>query len=92
MAIENISLALADSPAPIREEEAIYPLIFTSINNIPINIMVDSGSASSHVTEEIVKATSSHVQKRQIPLQVIGFGNTRSDLITEFSKIKLVGR
>ena len=89
---ENITLALADSSEPIRKEEAIYPLIFTSVNNVPMNIMIDSGSASSHATEAIVRATASNVQQREVPLQVIGFGNTRSRLITEYSEIKLTGK
>ena len=74
-----------------REDEVIYALISTKINGFPINIMVDSGAASSHITMDAVKTISGKIQKRRNPLQVLGFGNTKAQLITSYTTTTLKG-
>ena len=53
--------------------------------------MVDSGAASSHITMDAVKNISGKIQKRRNPLQVLGFGNTKAQLITSYTKTMLKG-
>ena len=88
---EKIALAFANSSNPIIDDEVIYPVICTKIHGVRLNILIDSGSASSHITEKLVKAIKATPITRQNPLQIIGFGNTKSSLITEFAQINLVG-
>lgn len=54
--------------------------------------MVDSGAASSHIISACVDAIQIKRIKRDNPLQIIGFGNKRSELIFHYSPIKLTGR
>ena len=88
---EEIALAFANSSNPIIDDEVIYPVIFTKIHGVRLNILIDSGSACSHITEKLVKAIKATPVTRQNALQIIGFGNTRSSLITEYARIQLVG-
>ena len=72
--------------------EIVYPLIQTEINGHSINIMIDTGAASSHIMAECTEKWNGKYIKREMGLQVIGFGNTRSKLITHFTPIHLIGR
>ena len=54
--------------------------------------MIDTGAASSHIMAECVEKWNGKYIKRDMGLQVIGFGNTRSKLITHFTPIHLIGR
>ena len=72
--------------------EIVYPLIQTKIHGHSVNIMLDTGAASSHIIAECVDKWNGKYIKREVGLQVIGFGNTRSKLITHFTPIHLIGR
>ena len=66
---ETVSLAPAQ-PHAEQNNEVIYGIIKTTVNNIPLTILVDSGAASSHITEKAVKDTKSPTHPRKKPLQV----------------------
>ena len=87
---ETVSLATAQTPAE-QNNEVIYGIIKTKVNNIPLTILVDSGAASSHITEKAVKETKSPTHPRKKPLQVVGFGNVESKIIDSFTVLTLVG-
>ena len=86
---ETVSLAPAQPHA--EQNEVIYGIIETTLNNIPLTILVDSGAASSHITEKAVKETKSPTHPRKKPLQVMGFGNVESKIINSFTVLTLVG-
>ena len=52
---ENVTLLNNNDKKPMRENEVSYALIRTKINGIPLNLMVDSGAASSHITMDAVR-------------------------------------
>ena len=87
---EIVSLAPAQTPAE-QNNEVIYGIINTTVNNIPLTILVDSGAASSHITEKAVNETKSPTHPRKKPLQVVGFGNVESKIIDSFTVLTLVG-
>ena len=58
--------------------EIVYPLIQTKIHGHSINIMIDTGAASSHIMAECVEKWHGKYIKRDMGLQVIGFGKNRS--------------
>ena len=77
---ETVSLAPAQ-PHAEQNNEVIYGIIKTTVNNIPLTILVDSGAASSHITEKAVKDTKSPTHPRMKPLQVVDFDNVESKII-----------
>ena len=62
----------------------------TPIHQIYI-IIVDSGAASSHITEKAVKGTKSLTHPRKKPSQVVGCGNDESKIINSFTILTLTG-
>ena len=91
--MEHLALSLNNDHSPRKKliDEILYPLIKTDINGYPINVMVDSGSASSHMISKVVKDNNIPTFQRDIPLQIVGFGNKKSDPITHYAQTKLVG-
>ena len=87
---EIVSLA-PTQPNPDHRNEVIYGIIKTTVNEVPLTILVDSGAASSHITEKAVKDTRSPTHPRKKPLQVMGFGNVESNIIKSFTVLTLVG-
>ena len=87
---ETVSLAPAH-PHAEQNNEVIYGIIKTTVNNIPLTLLVDSGAASSHITEKAVEETKSPTHPRKKPLQVMGFGNVESNIIKSFTVLTLVG-
>ena len=92
--MEHLALSLNNDQSPRKKliDEILYPLIKTDINGHPINVMVDSGSASSHMISKVVKDNKIPTFQRDIPLQIVGFGNKKSDPITHYAQTKLVGK
>lgn len=87
---ETVSLAPALSNSE-QNNEVIYGIFKTTVNDIPLTILVDSGAASSHITEKAVKDTKSLTHPRKKPLQVVGFGNVESEVINSFTILTLTG-
>ena len=83
-----LATALSNSE---QNNEVIYGIIKTTVNDIPLTILVDSGAASSHITENAVKDTKSLTHPRKKPLQVVGFGNVESEVINSFTILTLAG-
>ena len=95
MEVEHMTLSFNNDSninKALGEGEIVYPLIHTHVQGINLHIMVDSGAASSHILSETVDAIKGVRIKRDNPLQIIGFGNKRSNLITHYSPIQLTGR
>ena len=92
--MEHLALSLSNDHSPRKKliDEILYPLIKTDINGYPINVMVDSGSASSHMISKVVEDNNIPTFQRDIPLQIVGFGNKKSDPITHYAQTKLVGK
>ena len=90
--MEHLALSFNNEPTPRKKliDEILYPLIKTDINGYPINILLDSGSASSHMTSKVVEDNKIQTFQRDIPLQILGFGNKKSDPITHYAQMKLV--
>ena len=84
---ETVSLAPALSNSE-QNNEVIYGIIKTTVNDIPLTILVDSGAASSHITEKAEKDTKSLKHPRKKPLQV-GFGNVEFEVINSFTILTL---
>ena len=62
------------------------------IKGLPINILLDTGSASSHVTRALIRKIGSEEKTRSRPLQIIGFGNQKADLIYNYATLHLKGK
>ena len=77
--MEHLALSLNNDHSPRKKliDEILYPLIKTDINGYPINVMVDSGSASSHMISKVVEDNNIQTFQRDIPLQILGFGNKK---------------
>ena len=61
---ETVSLAPAH-PHAEQNNEVIYGIIKTTVNNNPLTLLVDSGAASSHITEKAVKKQKvQHIPER----------------------------
>ena len=75
---ETVSLAPAQ-PNSEQNNEVIYEIVKTTMNNVPLTILVDSGAASSHITEKAVKDTKSR------------YGNVESEIINSFTILNLAG-
>ena len=88
--IETVSLASAEQNGDAANE-VIYAIIKTKVNEIPLTFLIDSGAASSHITERAVTEATIPSQPRSKPLQVIGFGNLQSELINNFCTLTLNG-
>ena len=54
--------------------------------------MIDSGSASSHMVSKVIEENQIPTYRRDVPLQILGFGNKKSDPITHYARIKLSGK
>ena len=81
---ETVSLAPAQSHAE-QNNEVIYGIIKTTVNIFQLTILVDSGAASSHITEKAVKDTKSPTHPTKKALQVVCFGNVESKIIKPFT-------
>ena len=92
--MEHLALSFNNEHSPRKKliDEILYPLIKTDINGYPINILLDSGSASSHMTSKVVEDHEIQTFQRDIPLQILGFGNKKSDPITNYTQMKQVGK
>ena len=53
--------------------------------------MIDSGSGSSHITRNAVEHINGTIRPRERPLQVIGFGNQKSSIISTYTNLTLTG-
>ena len=68
--VERITLSFnneSDSTESRNESEIVYPMVHTEINGVKINIMIDSGAASSHIISECAEAINSVQVKRHTP-------------------------
>ena len=92
--MEHLTLSFNNEHSPRKKliNEILYPLIKTDINGYPINIMLDSGSASSHMISKVVEDNNIQKFQRDIPFQILGFGNKKSDPITHCAQRKPVGK
>ena len=68
---ETVSLAPAE-PHAEQNNDVIYGTIKTTVNNIPLIILVNSEATSSHITEKAVKDRRCQTHPRKKPLQVVG--------------------
>ena len=70
--MEHLALSFNNEHSPRKKliDEILYPLIKTDINGYPINIMLDSGSASSHMISKVVEDNNIQTFQRDIPLQI----------------------
>ena len=93
--LEQVAVSLISDPKgnpnSSFKPNVIYALVKTKINQVPINIMIDTGSASSHATKSIIQQMGCTERQRRNPLQVIGFGNKKASLITKYSTLTLLG-
>ena len=66
---EKETVALAPTQPHLEQNnEVIYGIIKTTVSNIPLTILVDSGAPSSHITEKTVKDTKRPTHPRKKPL------------------------
>ena len=77
--MEHLTLSFNNEPTPRKKliDEILYPLIKTGINGYPINIMLDSGLSSLHMIRKVVEDNNIQTFLRDIPLQILGFGNKK---------------
>ena len=48
-------------------DEILYPLIKTKVNGCPINVMIDSGSTSSHMVSKVIEENQIPTYRREVP-------------------------
>ena len=67
--MEHLALSFNNEPTPRKKliDEILYPLIKTDINEYPLNILLDSGSASSHMISKVVEDNKIQKFQREIP-------------------------
>ena len=92
--MEHLALSFNNEHSPRKKliDETLYPLIKTDVNRYPIIIILDSGSADLHMISKVVEDSNIQTFQRDIPLQILGFGNKKSDPITHYAQTKLVGK
>ena len=92
--MKHLALSSNNETKPRKQliDKILYTLIKTDINGYPLNIFLDSGSASSHMISKVVEDNRIQTFQREIPLQILGFGNKKSDPITHYAQMKLVGK
>lgn len=76
----------------IEVDELLYSLIRTQFYGCTINIMVDTGLASSHVIIQILQQNTITTVKRDVPLYVLRIGSKRSAPNIHYELIRLIGK